>query len=260
MAKRARARKKPRAYAHAHLPVSRRYTFTPELLAEGRRRYEETEDRVVDIAADFGVHPTTLQRRANRDRWVRYVPPPRDLTPAAKLALRAEKLAGALHPPLKGEGRSSERSEDERGGVSDRERSPPPAGRRFASAGDLPPPGGGEERAEPPRLADTAATLHGELQLLLADVRGERERMKRDGYGKHDLREMSGTIASLGAVLRSLQPLLPSHQGYDTAHDDLPADIDAFRNRLARRIAAFMESRPDGGDAEPPAAAAVERP
>jgi hypothetical protein len=38
-------RKTARLYTHAHLPQSRRYSYTPELLADGRRRYEQTEDR-----------------------------------------------------------------------------------------------------------------------------------------------------------------------------------------------------------------------
>src|SRR4051794_25088621 len=77
----------------AHLPVSRRYTYTPELLADVRRRYEETEEPVVDLAADCGIHPTTFQRMANREHWQRHQPSPRGLSPAAKLAAEAEALA-----------------------------------------------------------------------------------------------------------------------------------------------------------------------
>jgi len=91
---------RPRAYTHRHFPVSRRYTYTPELLAEGRRRYERTEDRIVDIAADFGIHKTTFQRMANDKGWVRYAAPPRDLSRSAKLAAEAEALeqAALRHP------------------------------------------------------------------------------------------------------------------------------------------------------------------
>jgi hypothetical protein len=39
---RTRVRKAARVYAHAHLPQSRRYSYTPELMADGRRRYEQT--------------------------------------------------------------------------------------------------------------------------------------------------------------------------------------------------------------------------
>jgi hypothetical protein len=87
--------------------------------------------------------------------------------------------------------------------------------------------------------------------MLLTDVTAERERMKREGYGKHDLREVSGTIASLSAVLRTLQSMRCAvpQAGADHDYDDIPADIDAFREALARRIEAFMESRADDEDA-----------
>jgi len=91
----ARARKAARRrYKWQHLPVSRRYGYTPELIADGRRRYEQTDETITSIAADFGVHKTTLQRLANRAGWVRHAPPPRDLPAAAKLAAQAEALQG----------------------------------------------------------------------------------------------------------------------------------------------------------------------
>jgi hypothetical protein len=64
---RTRVRKAARVFIHAHLPRSRRYSYTPELMADGRRRYEQTEDRIPDIAADFGIHPTTFLRLAKRE-------------------------------------------------------------------------------------------------------------------------------------------------------------------------------------------------
>ncbi len=116
----------------------------------------------------------------------------------------------------------------------------------------MPQTAGGEENPEPLQLAATAEQLHRELSGLLAEVRAERARMKREGYGKNDLQKTSQVIASLTATLRTLQPMLcpaPQAGTDDDDYDDMPADLDEFRNQLARRIAAFMESRPDAGDA-----------
>jgi hypothetical protein len=104
MAKRTpvRARKRAQKSAIAPPPLSRRYAYTPELMADGRRRYEETDESVTSIAADFGVYKTTFQRLANREHWVRHVAPPRDLVPAAQLEAQAAALppAGAGEAPL----------------------------------------------------------------------------------------------------------------------------------------------------------------
>ncbi len=68
---------------------------------------EQTEDRVVDMAADAGIHPTTFQRLAKpRGLGCAMLPPPRDLPAAAKLAAEAEELA-ALSLPRAAVGRSS---------------------------------------------------------------------------------------------------------------------------------------------------------
>ena len=110
MAKRARARR-------SSMPSPRRYTYTPELLASGRHRFEHTTDSIPDIAVDFGIHKTTLLRLAKREGWVRYVASPRDLPAAVKLARQAEALAGgqgALTPPARG--RSPAEAERRRAG------------------------------------------------------------------------------------------------------------------------------------------------
>jgi hypothetical protein len=110
-----------------------------------------------------------------------------------------------------------------------------------------------ETALDPPSVADTAEQLHRELQGLLVEVRATRERMKREFYGKHDLREISQVIANLTTTLRTLQPLLcpvPQAGADDDAYDDMPADIDEFRHELARRIRAFVASRTDRGDAQ----------
>ena len=75
--------------------LARRLKFTDELLANVRQRFEGSDEPLSAMAADLGCCKTTLRGIAKREGWVRYVPPPRELLPAAKLAARAEKLASS---------------------------------------------------------------------------------------------------------------------------------------------------------------------
>ena len=148
-----RAPARKRAYQHAHLPVSRRYTYTPELLADGRRRYEQTEEPVVAIAADFGIHTTTFQRMANREHWLRYRPPPRDLSPAAKLAAQAEAFAQAQAFDRHPEERAQRASKGDGPGLSSFEARAPGDALAPQDDGDsLPPP---SDAADLPRFSVT---------------------------------------------------------------------------------------------------------
>jgi hypothetical protein len=70
-------------------------------------------------------------------------------------------------------------------------------------------------------------------------------------------REMEQAGRALGALtrtLRELNALLSEHNARAavtcTCHDDMPEDLDAFREELARRIDAFVASRADEYDEE----------
>jgi hypothetical protein len=76
----------------------RGHSFTPELLASGRRRYEQTDETITSLAIDFGVHRITFQRLADRAGWVRHVRVPLDLPVAAKLLGEAEALEASTLP------------------------------------------------------------------------------------------------------------------------------------------------------------------
>jgi hypothetical protein len=73
----------------------RRLNVTPELMADVRRRYQQTDEPLATLAADLGCSTETVRNIAKREQWVRHVPPPRDLTRAAKLRIQAEALAQA---------------------------------------------------------------------------------------------------------------------------------------------------------------------
>lgn len=102
--------------------AARRLNVTPERLGHIRQRYEHTPKSLSTMAADLGCCRQTVCNIAKREGWKRYEAPPRDLTPAARLLMRAERLGSSLHPPLEREGRER----NERGGVSDQESSPLP--------------------------------------------------------------------------------------------------------------------------------------
>ena len=93
MTKRTRVRaRRPRTIAREirQAPIerkipSRRYVYTPELLAYARHRFEHSDASLADIAVDLGVHKGTVGDLAKREGWVRYVPPPRDLAPSVRL-------------------------------------------------------------------------------------------------------------------------------------------------------------------------------
>lgn len=135
---------------------------------------------------------------------------------------------------------------------------------RLAALGDLPFLRGGEERdaGGGEKNAASAANLHAALseQMLhevagfLDDVRAERKRMKRAGYAKHELQAVSRVIADLSGSLNRLKPMAQraaepdSGNAHDHKYDDMPADLDEFREDLARQIDALLEDAPDEGD------------
>jgi hypothetical protein len=228
--------------------AARRRSYTPELLADGRRRFEQTDEPITAIAADFGCCKATFMKLAKDEGWVR-PPRARDLTPSARLRLRAEALA-------------SEQESAQAAALSPPPDPPSLPLRRF----DLPPPGGGEERdagggdaGEPP-LADTVDALHAAARRQLDEFNAEQTMLKGTPQAVAERERAARTLANLTATLQRLQAMRSGAPQPETDYDDIPADIDAFRNELARRIRAFVASRSARGDADgdggPPVAAA----
>ena len=80
--------------------------YTPEFLAEARRRMEQTVQRTTAIAADLGMHHSVLSRLAQREGWVRPQAAlrRRGVTPLMRLAGAADALVRVALPP-RSEGR-----------------------------------------------------------------------------------------------------------------------------------------------------------
>jgi hypothetical protein len=214
-------------------PSARRHSYTPELLAAGRDRYERTEESITSIAVDFGVHKSTFQRMAARLGWVRYVAPSRDLPPAVRLLAQATALEDAMlaadRQSLQGNGESlppAARTEEKiaHRGLPDNQSNAP-----------LPPPG------------VTIEQLHLAVLEEVASVKALRAQLKRRPRSALDGERTARTLASLTETVGKLQRLQCGDPPSGQDHDDMPIDLDEFRNELARRIEAFVESRADEG-------------
>lgn len=194
--------------------------YTEEALAEARRRYEQTDESLTSIAAGLGTSARTLQRIAQPAAWVRYERPPRDATPAARLLMEARALEDDAAP----------RAQD-------------------VSSQTAPPQDASSD--------DTAVLLDRLLRAVvreLAAVEAMRAEMKSTPQRPRDAIATAQTLSSLTETLNKLQRMRCglADQDRDRNHDDsddLPSDIDARRDALARRIEAFMASRPDADDA-----------
>jgi hypothetical protein len=229
MAKRARASARPRPKQQPACRKPRRMlapigvpiTYTPELMANGRYRYERTDESLISIASDFGVHRNTFSALVEREGWVRYKRPPRDLSPAAKLLAQANDLndppSAAAAAPIE------ENTELQR-------------------------PGSAENGPALPVPGDTIMRLHRAVLEELGAVEAMRARLKREPQDPADAERTARTLSSLTETLQKLQRLqctLPQTELKDD--DDMPVDIDEFRRELARRIRVFVESRTERG-------------
>jgi len=193
--------------------LARRRTYTPELLAHVRHRFEQTEDSVTGIARDLGVSREGVRALAKREGWKRYVRPPRGLPPSVKLLTEAPN-----HQPHE------------------------QAGTQVADEEGIPP------------VADTIARLHRAVLDELAAIETIRKQSRRAGTSAHITR----TLASLTDTLQKLHRLQPDHANPGPDDDEMPADIDEFRNELARRIEAFVAERTDAGDGRGPGAPSMD--
>jgi len=96
-----------------------------------------------------------------------------------------------------------------------------------------------------PPLAGTVARLHRAILDELAVVETLHANLDGRPQDATGAARTARTLSSLTATLQKLQSLqrTPANPGPD--HDDMPADIDEFRNELARRIDTFVASRTD---------------
>ncbi|MBX6426721.1 MAG: hypothetical protein IRZ09_12460 [Variibacter sp.] len=197
--------------------MAARRTYTPEFIENGRYRYEESDEPVASIAADFGVHVSTFYTYMKK--WgfrLRCERAPLDLSPAQRA------LAAARKAP-----RSTSRAK--------------PDARAARSDGAVP-----DSALESADTAGLIARLHAAVEQELAAVERLRAQLGPAPENPGDAERTARTLATLARTLGEVERLRgavapPAHPD----DDDMPTDIDEFRRELARRIDAFVASRAD---------------
>ncbi len=227
-----------------------RVSYTPELIAHIRHRYENTDDTLAKIAEDCCVSERAINRLRDREKWPRRSDRPvRDLPPAMR---QLEELTAELAA-----------------------RGPMPA----RGSGDWPPtpdpspplprvePGvaaGGEQEKRAASLREATLPLSGGansstidrieqlVEKALAAEEAVRAQLGPLPRPRREAERAARTLAVLTQTLHALQRLRcglsPNTRAND--YDDMPRDVDEFRRNLARRIDAFVASRTKPGHAD----------
>ena len=197
---------------------ARRVKFSPELEARARYLFEQTDRPLADIAFELGIHKGTVPVVARRRKWKRYAPLPHDVSPATRILVETERL--------------EQRRETTQPG-SDLER-------------DLParPDGASSES-----VSDLVARLRRAVLNELTVVESLRDRLKNEPQTRVAAERTARTLSVLTDTLQKLQRLQCAVPANGPDHD-MPADIDAFRDELARQIEEFVASRSDSADGE----------
>jgi transposase-like protein len=191
-----------------------RAVFTPEALEDARRRYEETDETQVRIAADLGVDRGTLTRLARTHGWaLRKDRPPTDIPEAVKIARQAtEAVMNATPADAAGK-----------------------AGADAAIAND----------------GSVADRLEAAVEKELRNVENLRAGPGSPTERSVDHERVARTLATLTETLFKVRRLRQPGNNSGSNDDDLPADADGFRLALAHRIEVFVRSRTDAGVPEP---------
>jgi hypothetical protein len=256
-----------------------------DVWAQIRYAYEHTDRPVDDICAEHGISSGTLRDRVRRWHWKprrvpiprvgppAVIPPYREIGPSAPLPAGGERTAAGAERGWPGEGAFPHTEPGENAPhpmsslCSDIDLSPhSPSQSRSGFASAEPGAGRGDQAPDlaaapsvdplPPKErhapeADAAAIVP-RLQSAVARVLPAIEAtIARLAEGPQRPREMEQAGRALGALtrtLRELNALLSEHNARApccNCHDDMPEDLDAFREELARRIDAFVASRPE---------------
>ena len=246
----------------------RKFEIGDELKADWKRRYETTDESVVDIAAGSGFEETLVRRTAKKEGWVRYKRPPLGLSPAAKLATQAERLAGfasrrdedgassTLPPGSGGEAGREAPVEIEKTEAAARA-SPPtpdPPSLRFGGQDPSPPlaslMGGGEKDAAVAFDGDIKAAareLIAAIRAQIAEIEALRAGLKTTGRRPTQASRAAHDLAMLSGAVQRLQPISNGARAQVDDDDDVYEDVDELRRRVAAKIQAFLDRRPDIG-------------
>lgn len=210
---------------------------TPELVRVLRQRYEETDQLLTSIAAEFGLSERTLGRMRQAEGWRKRSDRINGLPIAVRLLEEAKALARQAPnkapptPPFAGPVIGPTREGRTRWLVEGGEQQP--------SAID---------RVEALVLNEIAAA-----EAARAQVTDKRQLAKISDRNARTLATLTQTLRTL-QQMRTGKSLEPEMTDDD---DDMPRDIDEFRHALARRIEAFVASETDAEDADENSGTAV---
>ena len=207
--------------------------YTPEFLRALRQRYENTDQLMTSIAAEFEIGTRTLQRMVLKEGWRKRSNRTRGLPMAVTLLEEAKALAS----------RPDHSRESGNPVIADHAKSETPGllGPRLRVD-------------DTPEHASSSAVDRIEA-LVIKEIEAE-EAARVQLIGKRRMvgaaERSARTLATLTQTLHALQRMRagsPPEQEI-SSDDDMPANIDEFRRDLASRIDAFVASRTDGGDAQ----------
>ena len=219
--------------------------YAPEIVAAVGHRYMFSDDTLEEIAAIFNINERDITRMRAQEGW-----PPR----YARIR-RVPQIPPGYEAPAQ---------------------TPPPSAPQAAPSPDClrgSEPLATDEGAEGLCLAACAGgdttelppggSLIDRLERLVEQELAAEERLRARSAAsprRHvDVQRCARALAALTQTVDMLTRLrgrvVP--QPESQPDDDMPGDIDGFRNELARRIDAFVASRTDAGDCERAAAAGV---
>ena len=196
--------------------------YSPDLLAALRLRYEDTDQPMNALAAEFQIGVTTLQTLARKNGWT-----PR----SQRLRHCPPLLAAPLLPPENG------RPEAE--AEPDSEATLLLAESQAAAPQSTP-------ASAPPSPAPAAATLSKAERLeALVEKEIAAEEATRAALGirprsRNEAERCARTISKLTQTLQTIQKLRGDSGACGQDYDDPPEDMDAFREEMAKKINSFV--------------------
>lgn len=210
---------RPRVSPRPKPPGRQARGYSPEMLAELRRRYVDSDEPVARIADEIGVHRDTVELLARKQGWpLRKDRPPRELP--VTMQMRAE-AADTLQ-----QARAAEVG--------------------AAVTGAAPP----DTVVPAPPEAPDPAMLALRLELAVAQQLRKVETLREDAGADPASRAVEAeriarTLAALTQTLFKVRQLRDPERALSAADDEMPADADGFRLELARRIEAFVRGGTD---------------
>ena len=217
--------------------------YTPEFLAAARHGYEDTDRPMTALAAELGIGITTLQSLVRKHGWTQRSQRTLDSPPALRLLEEARELAASSPPPERG------RSDCQRVGTECRPMKGSAiregVGEQQTPSPTFPLAGGGSAPAPTEPSLTPVERLEALVTKEIEAEEAARAELALRPRSRHDAERCARTLSVLTQTLQTLQRMRGGGEagGNSNDYDDMPEDMDAFREALARRIRLFVESR-----------------